>query len=229
MTLTLYDLRTADPDIRPSPFCWIAKFALLHKGLDFETIPLGFAEKKNYPDPSYGKCPVLDDDGELVRDSAAIVEHLEKKYPARPLTATEGEKAMAEFVAAWWPAALLPGLGPLTMLKICNLLDGEDRDYFRRTREAHYGKSLEAYSDDPAAPGKVEAGLRQLAAPLARRKFLGGATPNLADYNVFSLLMWRRAAAPVDPYETPAEVAAWSERMLDLFGGYARKAKRAAA
>jgi glutathione S-transferase len=40
MTRTLYDLAAKDPEMRFSPFCWRAKMAMRHKGLDFETIPI---------------------------------------------------------------------------------------------------------------------------------------------------------------------------------------------
>jgi len=228
MTPTLYDLRTRDPDIRPSPYCWLAKFALLHKGLDFETVPLRFTEKKNYPDPDYGKLPMLDDDGELVRDSATIVAHLERKYRTRPLTATAGEAAAAEFYRAWLGAVLFPALVPLTLIKVHDLLDEEDADYFRTTREKRLGKRLEDLAGDPAAPARMEAALATLAAPLEKHRFLGGDSANLCDYIVFGPLMWRRTVTHEAPYKTPSAVEAWSGRMLDLFDGYGRKAKSAA-
>lgn len=229
MTLRLYDLCTSDADIRPSPYCWLVKFALLHKGLDFETVALRFTEKRNYPDPDYGKLPMLDDGGELVRDSAAIVAHLEKNYPARPLVATAGEAASADFYAAWLGAVLFPALAPLTLIKVHDLLDAEDANYFRTTREKRLGKRLEDLAADPAAPARMEAALATLAAPLEKHRFLGGDAANLSDYIVVSPLLWRRTVTDESPYETPPAVETWTERMLDLFDGYARAAKRAGA
>lgn len=226
MTLRLYDLRTDVGDIRPSPYCWMVKFALLHKGLAFETVALRFTEKENYPDPDYKLLPVLDDDGELVRDSAAIIAHLERKYPARPLVATPGEAAAADFYRAWLVSGLYPGLGPLTYVKVLDHLGDEGKAYFRETREARLGKRLEDLAADPAAVSKMDAALATLATPLDHHPFLGGEAANLCDYIVFSPLMWRRLVAAETPYKTPPAVAAWMERMLDLFDGYGRKAKR---
>jgi glutathione S-transferase len=45
MSMILYDLAGADPDLRFSPFCWRTRFALAHKGLPVETIPWRFTEK----------------------------------------------------------------------------------------------------------------------------------------------------------------------------------------
>ena len=49
--ITLYDL-VFQEDRRPSPFCWRAKFALKHKGLDWRDEPTGFTEKQRSPLPS---------------------------------------------------------------------------------------------------------------------------------------------------------------------------------
>ena len=71
----------ADPDVRLSPFCWLAKFALLHKGVEFETVPLRFTEKENYPDQEHGKLPILVDGDDIICDSANIVAYAEKIFP----------------------------------------------------------------------------------------------------------------------------------------------------
>ena len=80
----------------------------------------------------------------------------------------------------------------------------------------------------PGLQEKIETALQTLSAPLARNKYLGGDAPNLCDYFVFSPLMWQRSVTSEKLYETPQAVDAWVERMLDLFDGYGRKAKRAA-
>lgn len=227
MTRLLYDLALADEAVRPSPYCWLVKFALLHKGLKFETRPVGFSDKSKYPDPDYGKVPVLVDDGVMVKDSPVILEHLDRKYRDRPLAATAGERAGAAFYGAWLASAIYPALGPLIMLPLLAAAKPEDQDYIRRTREPRFGKTLEEYADVPDAAKRMEAALGVLSAPLTAHDFLGGREANLCDYVVMSPLMWRRSATSAELYETPKPVAAWQERMLDLFGGYARAARRA--
>lgn len=228
MPLRLFDLCTADREVRLSPYCWLVRLALLHKGLDFETVPLGFTEKENYPDPDYGMLPVLEDGGELVRDSAAIIAHLERKYPDRPLTATPGEKAAADFYTAWLGAAVYPALGPLTYLKVHDQLDAAGKAYFRATREKRFGRTLEELASDQSLPARMETALRTLAAPLEKSRFIGGNAANLGDYILMSPFLWRRAVTRDDPWKTPQAVADWQERMLDLFDGHARRAKTAA-
>lgn len=229
MSRILYELALADVGVRPSPYCWTVKFALLHKGLPFETKPLGFADKSAYPDPAYGKVPILVENGETIRDSAVITQWLDRKHPENPLVVSKAERAASEFYAAWLQSALFPALTPLMVLRICAVAAEEDRAYYRQTREARFGKTLEEIAATPGAAGKVEAALNVLAAPLSSHRYLGGAAPNLSDYIVMGPLMWQRAATTTELYVTPEPVAQWRERMLDLFGGYARSARSADA
>ena len=68
MSIQLYDLASADPKLRFSPYCWRVKMALAHKGLEWEEIPWYFTEKERLPDPNAGTVPVLVDDGKVVSD-----------------------------------------------------------------------------------------------------------------------------------------------------------------
>lgn len=224
----LYDLALADPDVRPSPWCWIAKFALLHKGLPFETRVVPFADKSKYPDPDYGKVPVLVDNSEMVKDSLAITAWLDRKYPSSPLVATKGERAAAEFMAAWLVGAFLPALAPALISRIHAHIPEADKEYFKSTREKRFGRSLEELAALPVAE-KAEAALAVVAAPLCAHRYFGGAAPNLCDYILMAPFMWQRSVTGIELYATPEPVALWRERMLDCYDGYARSAKSANA
>lgn len=58
--------------------------ALLHKGLDVETIPWRFTEKDMIAFSGQEHVPVLVDGDTVVSDSFAIALHLEETYPDRP-------------------------------------------------------------------------------------------------------------------------------------------------
>ncbi|HZT50556.1 MAG TPA: glutathione S-transferase N-terminal domain-containing protein, partial [Stellaceae bacterium] len=79
--LQLYDLAAAEPDRRFSPYCWRARMALAHKGLEVETIPWRFTEKERLAPTGQGRVPVLVDGERWVWDSWAIAEYLEDRYP----------------------------------------------------------------------------------------------------------------------------------------------------
>lgn len=228
MTVQLYDLALADSDVRLSPYCWIVKFALLHKGVDFETIPLRFTEKHNYPGEDLKTLPILTDNDQTICDSVNIIAYLEKQYSGPALTNSSAELAAVEFYKAWMDTCLFPAIGPRLFVRVHAAAHEDDKEYFRKTREKRFGKTLEEVAMSPGLNEKTEAALQTLAAPLARYKFLGGDTPNLSDYNVFSVFMWQRVLTSETLYEMPQAVESWIERMLDLFDGYARGAKQGA-
>ncbi len=225
MTLKFYDLCGAQSELRFSPFCWLARLALAHKGLKYETTLLRFTEKQNYPDPDYGKLPILVDGDKVVTDSWSIVCYLEATYPERPLAHSSGEWAAAEFFRTWTGAVLFPPLVPFMMKRVHAILDKRDQDYFRDTREKRFGANLESL-DQKTMSGKesMEAGLATLMAPLGAHDFLGGAVPNISDYIVFSPLQWQRCVTSETFYDTPAPVVSWMDRMLEVNDGVAGRA-----
>ena len=87
MSMQLYDLASADPKLRFSPYCWRIKMALAHKGLSWEEVPIHFTGKDRLPQPNVGTVPVLVDDDCVVSDSWAIAEYLDERYPDKPLFA----------------------------------------------------------------------------------------------------------------------------------------------
>jgi glutathione S-transferase len=62
---------------------------------------------------------------------------------------------------------------------------------------------------------------------LGAHPFLGGDTPDYADYIVFGGFMWARCVSPLTLLEPADPVYAWRERMLDLHGAMGRSARRA--
>ena len=83
MAISMYDLCGAEVERRFSPFCWRAKMALAHKGLDVETVPWRFTEKDKLPQPNAGRVPVIVDAGRVVHDSTAIAEYLDETIAPR--------------------------------------------------------------------------------------------------------------------------------------------------
>jgi glutathione S-transferase len=67
-------------------------------------------------------------------------------------------------------------------------------------------------------PGMI--GLRRT---LERQKFVAGDAPAYADYLVFGALQWARAISDFELLAADDPIAAWRGRLLDLYGGLARK------
>lgn len=225
MSIILYDLAGAEADRRFSPFCWRSKMALAHKGLEAETVPWRFTEKDKLPRPNAGRVPVIVDNGEVVHDSSAIAEYLETRYAERPsLYGGEAGRALTRFVQNWTETVMQPALIGFVVLDICRHSAPQDQAYFRQSREERFGRSLEdVVKDREARLPAFREGLTPLRRTLERQQFLGGAAPIYADYVVFGAFQWARAISDFELLAADDPIAAWRGRLLDLFGGLARK------
>jgi len=224
MTRKLFELVGADATRPFSPFCWRTRMALAHKGLDTASIPWRFTEKGAIAPHNSEKVPVLIDGETSVADSWAIANYLEDTYPDRPsLFGGEGGRALGRMLNWWGDVVVIGGMFPLIVGDIPGHLAPEDAAYFRKTREARFGKSLE---EVVANRDKDVAGFRKSLDPmrltLKTQAYLGGAAPNYADYIVFGPFQWARVVSEFKLLKEDDLVYAWRERMLDAFGGMAR-------
>jgi glutathione S-transferase len=225
MAIILYDLAGQEADRRFSPFCWRSKMALAHKGLDVETVPWRFTEKDKLPRPNAGRVPVIVDDGHVVHDSTAIADYLESRYPDRPpLFGDAAARALTRFVQNWTETVLQAGMIGFVVLDILRHTAPQDQDYFRRSREERFGRSLEDVVEDREARLLAfRESLLPLRRTLERQEYLAGETPAYADYVVFGAFQWARAISDFELLAADDPVAAWRGRMLDAFDGFARR------
>jgi glutathione S-transferase len=225
MSLKLFELVGTD-EARPfSPFCWRTRMALAHKGLSAESIPWCFTEKDAIAPHNSEKVPVLIDDKTSVADSWAIANYLEDNYSDRPsLFGGEGGRAMGRMLNWWGDIAVIGGIFPLIVADIPGHLKPVDAVYFRRTREARFGKPLEeVVAGRDKSVENFRRGLEPLRQTLKTQAYLGGAAPNYADYIVFGGFQWARVVSPFKLLAADDAVYAWRERLLDAFDGMARK------
>jgi glutathione S-transferase len=225
MAITLYDLAGAEAERRFSPFCWRARMALAHKGLEVETVPWRFTEKDVLPQPNAGRVPVIVDGSKVVHDSTTIADYLEAQYSDRPsLFGGEAAHALTRFVQNWTEIVLQPALVGLVVLDICRHAAPKDQAYFRQSREERFGRTLEEVVEnrETRLPAFRES-LTPLRRTVERQKFLAGAAPAYADYIVFGAFQWARAISDFELLAADDPVAAWRGRLLELFDGLARK------
>ena len=224
MTITMYDLAGAEPNRRFSPFCWRARMALAHKGLAVDTVPWGFTEKDKLPQPNAGRVPVIVDNGTVVHDSTAIADYLEERYADKPtLFGGDTGRARARFVQNWTETVLQTGIIPLVVLDIHRHSRQQDQDYFRRSREERFGRTLEeVVRDREARLPAFRASLDPVRRTVERQDFISGKAPAYADYIVFGAFQWARAISDFELLAADDPVRGWRSRMLDLHGGLAR-------
>ncbi len=222
MARLLYDLAGAEDTRRFSPYCWRVKMALAHKGLDFESVPWRFTEKDVIAFSKQRLVPVLVDDERVVTDSWAILQYLEAAYPQTPPLA-EGAQAWAyaRFIKHWTERSLQGALMRLIVPDILSHVHPKDREYFRSSREARLGSTLEAFAADrPTHLAHLQKVLDPLRATLSEQPFLG-VVPGLADYLVFGAFQWARCTSALPLLKEDDPIYAWRQRMLLLFGGLA--------
>jgi glutathione S-transferase len=227
MSLKLFELVGTDEQRPFSPFCWRIRMALAHKGLDAASIPWRFTEKAAIAPHGSEKVPVLLHGESAVVDSWAIANYLEDQFPDRPsLFGGEGGRAALRMINWWGDIAIVGGLFPLIVADIPGHLAPVDADYFRKTREARFGKPLEQVV---AARDSAVTGFRKSLDPmrltLKTQPYLGGEQPNYADYIVFGGFQWARVVSPFKLLETKDPIYAWREKLLDAFDGLARKSQ----
>lgn len=221
----LFELCGTETERVFSPFCWRTRMALAHKDLQAETIPWRFTEKEAIAPHQSDKVPVFLDGDTAVADSWAIANYLEDTYPDRPsLFGGEGGRAMGRMLNWWGDTAVVGGIFPMIVKDIYDHLRPADQPYFRKTREARLGKTLEeAGTNRDTAVEVFRQTLNPMRLTLKTQPYLGGTSPNYADYIVFGPFQWARAISPFKLLKEDDPIYAWREKLLDAFDGMARK------
>src|SRR5579872_330471 len=224
----LYELTLANGR-SASPYVWRIRYALAHKKIPFESVPLGFTDIPKVFQGRFKTVPILEHGDTALAESWDIVDYLERGFPASPpLFSSPAEEAMVRLMEAWFMAEVVRKLFRLYVLDVHDAARPQDRVYFRQSREARIkGTSLEAFTANRA---QTLPALRESLAPLRTRlsvsPFLGGERPNYADYIALSAFQWVASVATLPPLESSDEaLRAWLDRGLGLFGGIGRDAR----
>jgi glutathione S-transferase len=225
--ITLYDL-AFDRDLRPSPYCWRTKLALKHKGLAWRDEPCGFGDKQKVAFADSQTYPVIHDATTVVKDSWAIVQHLDAAYPDRPLLP---DRSYAQFVNGWADTTVNPAIFPLIVADLVQRVRPQDRAYMVESRGKRLGTTdfagFQARARETGGLAALRAALEPARRVLKEQEFLSGKAPAYPDYILLGSFMWPRTLSPLGLLDKDDPVYAWRERMLDQFDGFARKAPSA--
>ena len=223
----LYEL-VLDNGRSSSPFVWRIRYALAHKGVPCELVPLGFTEIAKTFDGRFKTVPVIQHGGTTMMESWDIAEYLDRAFPGRPaLFAGAAEHAMVRLTDAWFSAHILRKMFFVYVLDIHNAARPEDRAYFRRTREERFkGRTLEEVTADRVSQlPAIRDALAPLRSHLSRFPFLGGSTPNYADYIALSAFLWVASVSTLPLLAHDDPLRAWLDRGFDLYGGLGRDSR----
>lgn len=224
MAITLYDLCGRDERLRFSPYCWRVRMALAHKGLPFETVAWRFLEKDALAFADYDKVPVLCDGEQTVTDSFEIMRYLDKTYPDAPVLGKGASYQRALLFKYIVERSVNPALFRIIDMDLLAAIHPGDRDYFRETREARFGCTLEEFHQPEQGKQQLKQALAPVRDLLRDSAFLDGDAPGGVDYLLFGSLMWAYVVSLEVLIESGGPVDVWFKRMLGLHDGMAGKA-----
>jgi glutathione S-transferase len=209
---------------RYSLFSWRTRMALKHKGLPFETQPVRMSDKAAIAFSGGKTVPVIKDGETMVRDSWAIAQHLETRYPDKPtLFGGDIGRGVSHTFNAWVDRAVVPAMLPLVVADIYERIDPADEAFFRQMMEKILKTTLEeTRAAREQSLRRFGAVLAPMQAALKRQAYVCGAQPAYADYILFSVFQWARVMSPQEVLGPEDPLCGWRERVLELFDGFAR-------
>ena len=159
-------------------------------------------------------------------DSWSIAKYIDENYyQERPLMMGGGTR----FVSLWTDTQLQPVLARCIIKDIYDHLDPADQDYFRASREARYGKTIEEmHLEREANELNLKRVLTMIRELVRTQPFICGKAPAYADYIVFGAFQWARVVSSYQLIADDDPVSAWFQRCLDLHDGIGRKVAAAA-
>ena len=223
MTIEFYELAAENKDIKFSPFVWRTRMALLHKGVDFESIAWQFRDRDT---KEHKTVPAIYDNGKMVSDSWEIAKYLDAQYPDKPMLMKDAEaEAHAQLVSNICNMMVFATAASMAIYPVSQIIDDESAAYFIETREAKFGKKLVDINngDKDAAKAALAKGLSVFEATLGTSDYLGGDAPTYADYTLFGVLKWIDVVA-YRPVDGSTNVGKWFDRISAMYDGDAANA-----
>jgi glutathione S-transferase len=155
----------------------------------------------------------------VVTDSWAIAKYIDENYyQERSLLMGGGTR----FVSLWTDTQLQPVLARCIIKDIYDHLDAADKDYFRASREARYGKTIEEmHAERETNELNLKRVLVMIRELIRSQPFICGKAPAYADYVVFGAFQWARCVSPFKFLDESDPIYAWRGRMIRQYGSLA--------
>ncbi|KAF9501192.1 hypothetical protein BDN71DRAFT_1486186 [Pleurotus eryngii] len=137
-----------------SPNTWRVRYALNIKGIPFQTVWVEYPDIEDVckkigaaptsPIAPHYTLPVIQDisTGAVVSDGPLIVEYLDKQYPNTATLFPSGTVALQYAFVDAHITAISP-IFPFSIPRVNEIINPHSEPYFRRTREASFGKKIE--------------------------------------------------------------------------------------
>ena len=208
----------------------LPRFTLNFKGIPYKTEwveypdieplckKLGIPPSSKDASGDYYSLPAIHDPSTsaYISDSILIAEYLEKTYPDTPKVFPHNTLALQDaFVVAF--GGNLSALWNFVIPAICSKLSPRGEEYFRRTREKSFGKTMEDIVPRGevavAEWAKFKDGMGKVDAWYAKNGgkglFLLGETPSWGDIVIASYLVWMRIVWGEDSQQWK-DISSWN-------------------
>ena len=212
--LKLYDL-SGKNDLRFSPPCWNVKLCLIHNNIEFKTIPIKFTDKNKIAFSKQNLVPILDYNDGFVNDSWNIFNWLDQNHPQKKIFINNSSKNFSYFLYLWTSRQLLPILFKIIAHEIPNVLEGDDIDYYLRTREERINGPITKFL--PFISSYIE-DFRKLIDPIRKiiikNNYISGKNPGIEDCIFFGNFKWVDVCSSCNLLNEDDPVNTWYKNLL---------------
>ena len=214
--IKLYDL-CGKNNLRFSPPCWNVKLCLIHKNLNFETVPVRFSEKEKISFSGQKLVPILEHDKGFVCESWKIINWLDDNYQDKKLFKNENSKNFSYFLYLWTARQLLPVLFKIIAHEIPNVLEGEDVNYYIKTREERIKGPITKFKTNIS---ELIDEFRKLVSPIRKiiekNGYIAGQKPGIEDYLFYGNFKWVYSCSSCNLLETDDAIYNWFKALSEI-------------
>ena len=210
-----------------SPYTWRIIMSLHHKGLYLDTkrVQVKFSDKSLISHKGFKTVPVLEDGDIWTGESLKIAKYLEEAYPDKPsLFGGKEQMELTSIINNILDPKILSILARIIVADVYKVLQPDDKNYFRETREKMLNKKIE---DIDIESKKYITFLQKELNPFRRiikdNNYFTGDKPMYCDYLLFGFFMWARNTSSKQILDRDDLLWHWRDRMLNLFDGFAKK------
>jgi len=201
--------------------------SLHHKGLYLDTkrVQVKFSDKSLISHKGFKTVPVLEDGDIWTGESLKIAKYLEEAYPDKPsLFGGKEQMELTSIINNILDPKILSILARIIVADVYKVLQPDDKNYFRETREKMLNKKIE---DIDIESKKYITFLQKELNPFRRiikdNNYFTGDKPMYCDYLLFGFFMWARNTSSKQILDRDDLLWHWRDRMLNLFDGFAKK------
>jgi len=214
--LSLYDL-SGKNDLRFSPPCWNVKLCLIQNNIKFKTIPVRFTDKDKIAFSKQDLVPVLDYIDGYVIDSWNIINWLNENYPEKEIFINNSSKNFSYYLYLWTSRQLLPILFKIIAHEIPNVLEGNDIDYYIKTREKRINGPITSFV--PLISSSIEE-FRKSIDPIRKiiinNGYISGNKPGVEDCIFFGNFKWVDVCSSCNLLEDEDPIYKWYKKLLKI-------------